>query len=367
MNKVIYYRNLAIFVLFVALLFATPYLFAQDVTSPTLLRVDNITTSLFHRDNPNQAVAELGQGTVIQLPNVIVENLVYTQNGEVSIYESLRTWHALAREDSRLMPRRVNGRLVYPVRILISGDGSLDSSSRLSTGYMPLGDFLHPNSFNTVRAAADLMAPQFSPQGNPASETSSEGGGSEITQPIGTEDDYFPFLSGEPATESGFSETTASTKGQSPVEYAPRTFPRPLPRPDSFRVPPTPPPRTEAVTNPHPVPACENLRSQVARALGMSVNSRAVNCYLNLFNTETTCRPHLSQRVGNAGNPHAAYGLCSIEASPSVRRENSRGPECVRIQTIEQQTRCCAAMMADTNGRYFGPVIRGEISRCDLL
>ena len=111
---------------------------------------------------------------------------------------------------------------------------------------------------------------------------------------------------------------------------------------------------------------CETIRGDVAGALGKRSNSAMVNCYLLLFHKETSCRYNLSQGQGNAGNPHAAYGLCSLEKSPTVRRNNRRGPDCVDISTVRNQAKCCHAIMKKTKGRYFGPVNRGQVPRCDL-
>lgn len=112
---------------------------------------------------------------------------------------------------------------------------------------------------------------------------------------------------------------------------------------------------------------CETIRPTVAQALGQRSNSARVNCYLLLFHKETSCRYNINQAQGNAGNPHAAYGLCSLERSPVVRRNNGRGPNCVDISTVANQTKCCHDIMRTTRGRYFGPVKRGEVPRCDQL
>ncbi len=175
------------------------------------------------------------------------------------------------------------------------------------------------------------------------------------------------FFEGE-----GFNEVTTNEPAPdvvAPETAAPLTSLRPRMRPE--RVPtPTPRPEYEAPTrvmNPHRNPRCENIRSRVASALGERVESSRVNCYLDLFHKETGCRHNLSQAQGNAGNPHAGYGLCSLEASAAIRRQNRRGPECATIRTVEQQTRCCASIMAKSSkaGSYFGPVRIGVVRKCD--
>jgi hypothetical protein len=84
---------------------------------------------------------------------------------------------------------------------------------------------------------------------------------------------------------------------------------------------------------------------------------------MKLFAIETSCRFNLTQRKGNAGNPNVGYGLCSLEKSPAIRSVNRRGPACVDISSIENQVRCCQAIMIDTP-HYFGPVLARKVPRC---
>lgn len=105
---------------------------------------------------------------------------------------------------------------------------------------------------------------------------------------------------------------------------------------------------------------CLALSSQVASAVG-SCNA---SCYLSLFQHETGCRANLHQRRGQAGNAHAGYGICSLEASPAIRRANRRGRNCANIGSVGNQIRCCRDIMIKTRGRYFGPVNRGKVPLC---
>lgn len=108
-------------------------------------------------------------------------------------------------------------------------------------------------------------------------------------------------------------------------------------------------------------PSCKKIYSQVLSATGG--NKARANCYMGLFFMETTCNPTLSQAAGNAGNAHAAYGLCSLEKSAGVRKSNNRGPDCNNIQSIVNQARCCRAIMRKTPN-YFGPYNRREVAQC---
>lgn len=104
---------------------------------------------------------------------------------------------------------------------------------------------------------------------------------------------------------------------------------------------------------------CEALRPRVTSLVG----PQKASCYLKLFHIESTCRWNLAQAQGNAGNPYAAYGLCSIERSPVIRRLQRRPKECNDIGSFDNQVRCCQAMMRKTP-HYFGPVLAGKVPRC---
>ena len=104
---------------------------------------------------------------------------------------------------------------------------------------------------------------------------------------------------------------------------------------------------------------CDKIASQVRKVVG----ANRAKCYLRLFELETTCNPWLKQAKGNAGNAHAGYGLCSLEASAAVRRRNRRGRDCNDISTVVNQVKCCRAIMRKTP-KYFGPYKRGKISQC---
>jgi hypothetical protein len=107
--------------------------------------------------------------------------------------------------------------------------------------------------------------------------------------------------------------------------------------------------------------SCAGLLPTIQSVVGSAGRAK---CYLNLFRHESSCKHTLPQRKGQAGNPYAAYGLCSLEASPAVRRQNQRGPDCNNISSVVNQIKCCRAIMRKTP-HYFGPVNRGECRRCD--
>lgn len=108
---------------------------------------------------------------------------------------------------------------------------------------------------------------------------------------------------------------------------------------------------------------CNSIRPKVEAIVG----KRKSACYMKLFLLESTCDFTKPQAQGNTGNAYAAYGLCSIERSPEVRKSNGRGPNCASIVTVEDQIRCCQAMVKGTSKdkSYFGPIRRGEVAKCE--
>lgn len=108
---------------------------------------------------------------------------------------------------------------------------------------------------------------------------------------------------------------------------------------------------------------CKSIRSHVEAIVGKAKSA----CYMKLFLIESTCDYTRPQAQGNVGNAYAAYGLCSIENDVDVRESQNRGPDCKKISTIDQQIRCCRAMVKQTSKKnsYFGPIRRGEVSKCE--
>lgn len=106
---------------------------------------------------------------------------------------------------------------------------------------------------------------------------------------------------------------------------------------------------------------CGPIKSRIEAVLGPG----HVACYINLFQKESSCRHRLPQAKGTAGNPHAGFGLCTIETSAALRKK--RGPNCraATPDNIDAQILCCRDMMVATNGRYFSPVKRGETPKCN--
>lgn len=118
---------------------------------------------------------------------------------------------------------------------------------------------------------------------------------------------------------------------------------------------------------------CQSLADEIQQAIGAPIKSARNKCYQKLFWHETRCKPSEKQKKGQAGNPYAAIGICSIEKPLSVRKANNRGPNCLAVTgkgdkaDIIKQIKCCHDMMVDRNGRYFGPVLRGLVKRCHKL
>lgn len=104
---------------------------------------------------------------------------------------------------------------------------------------------------------------------------------------------------------------------------------------------------------------CTNLYPTVLDTIGSNLSE----CFMKLFFAESGCRHKLPQAKGNAGNPHAGFGLCTIEVSPALRKK--RGLHCQKasVNDIKEQILCCRDIMLNSP-RYFGPVRRKEVPRC---
>ncbi len=288
MNKTLYYRNLAVFVVFVAVVFATPYIFAQSVTSPTLMRVNNASVELRNRDNANQVNTTLGQGTIIRLPNPIVENMVYDSNGNIAMAETLRVWHSLAAEDQRLLPRRVGGRLVYPVKIVQSDANGFAANSRDSVGYIAMADFLRPGSFNTVRADEDLLMAE---PVNPAPEPVLSDDDDNLVTPVAED---LPFTTGDVAGGAG-SETTSPDSSS----LAPDSSLRP---PEASR--PEPPAIPSNIAN------APSLDNEFTCQSSWSRNYSSSNCFAQAGMTLQDKAEHIM------GDIHALNGMRELPIDP---------------------------------------------------
>jgi len=104
---------------------------------------------------------------------------------------------------------------------------------------------------------------------------------------------------------------------------------------------------------------CRNIKAKVAAIVGAG----QLECYMQLFFMETGCTSGLPQKAGQANNPYAAYGLCSMEASAKIRAANNRGPDCVHNETFTQQVKCCRATMRKSPN-YFGDYNKGILHQC---
>lgn len=108
---------------------------------------------------------------------------------------------------------------------------------------------------------------------------------------------------------------------------------------------------------------CKAILKTATSALG---SGGVLNCLMTLFYKESTCNTHGPQKKGTAGNPHAGFGLCTIETSPALREK--RGPNCraASPSNVRAQVLCCRDMVRDTSKSrsYFGPIRRGEVPKC---
>ncbi len=151
MNKTIYIRNLFVFVIFVAVIFATPFVFA-DVSAPNLIRLTNTNAQLHNYSNIGQVNGSLGSNSIIQLPDEVAEEAVFN-NGQMDLHATLQNWVSLARQDRTLPPKMgPNGRLLFPVKIIRDPFSVVDTNSEDAYGYMDLIALSqNANSYSSVR------------------------------------------------------------------------------------------------------------------------------------------------------------------------------------------------------------------------
>jgi hypothetical protein len=156
MSRTLYYRNLFFFVLFVAIVFATPYVFAQSGTS-TLIRISHAELSFNEatlseqgapNGNFNSQSSQIGEGIVLRFHRDVMENAVVDGNGNIMMYETAMAWNQLARNNPELSPQRINGRLAFPVSIAQDPSGRLQPGT---VGYIPIAELFHPDSFQALR------------------------------------------------------------------------------------------------------------------------------------------------------------------------------------------------------------------------
>ena len=325
--------------LFIFLMLGATYVFAKTTTGICL---NNTSIPMHTRDNLNVTHGTLKKGTKIQLPKVFTQNIrrYLDANGEIDIYKMRMAWHRLEQTNPLLKRPEYRTRqgkkvLLYPVKIVSTPSFSLGSNPKDQFGYIPLEELLKPWTFSTCNlkrkeTPQSSKRPKIRPilNSNPEEEQQEEPhffevplDGETTSQEVGIPSSLRPTLRPRGAAWD--------KKVKEDEEKETRTYTQPT-----------------TVMNPHNNARCENIRTKVAAALGSAAESKRVNCYLDLFHKETGCRHKLSQKKGNAGNPHAGYGLCSLEASLAVRKANRRGPECMVIKTVEQQTKCCASIMA---------------------
>ncbi len=228
MNKAIYIRNLFIFLVFVAMIFATPFVFAQ-VSSPSLIRLTNTQMSLHSFDNIERVNYSVPSNSIIQLPDEVSQEAVYS-NGQLNLRETLRNWLRLAEQNRTLPPRMgPNGRYLFPVRVINNPLTTTNLNPRESIGYLDLIALSqNPNRYSTVRmnlqeevdADADKNP---SPIINNESSTGSQ---------FYNEDVYGSSIVVEETTQSETNETTTSDGDQEVTTVSPpTTSPRPVARP----------------------------------------------------------------------------------------------------------------------------------------
>ena len=223
MTKTIYIRNLLVFILFVAILFATPFVFAAEESAPNI-RLGNIELPMNSRYHLQQQQTVLGANTVIQFPDVVAQHMVY-ENGAFNLSKTIGLWHDLAR-DGRAPGMRGG---LFPVKVIESPNGAVDTESKTSIGYVDLGILLsNPGSYRASRSDIDEIEPEVEVE--PASPISTV---DESNLGSGTYDDdvYGSYYEVDDVVSGGGQEDTAPSDATVVDPVHPNTRPVTRPRP----------------------------------------------------------------------------------------------------------------------------------------
>lgn len=187
---------------------------------------------------------------------------------------------------------------------------------------------------------------------------------------LGTEEHLVDDAPSEESSE------VVSSEVKTPEVINVRPKPRPTPPPKVEIPKPTPAPRTPAKPAPAspkaPAKPAGGLRCEKPKGIAAACSQNGireglekvlsdcgtVRCYLRLFHMETSCRPYLTHQA-----IVTAYGMCSIEKDRNLRKRF--GDDCSKIDTVDSQIRCCRKMMKTVGTKYFEPVKRGRLAKCE--
>ena len=381
MSPIVFFRNFVVFAVFVLVIFVTPFVFASGTVSNSLELTSQVRGGIhyYQKNNPSAAhKSTLRGGTVIQFPTQVMKLVKVDPAAGIDFKELMRAWIKYQGQDpdgdGKNVPRilgtpRANK---IPVRILSTPDGAVSKGNNIS--YLNFHVLLNnPNYYQAHKPQPKVentlpFAGVTTPQAE-AVESASEpslpfssdpSAGSEATRVKGSASER-PDSQETQIQPSDLSRTARERQEMAKtmdelLKEAERQIKAQEARPQTPR----------QTGKPHHNKKCEDLRTQVAAALGESQHfSSRVNCYLDLFHKETSCRPHLFQpsKANGGKTPNDGYGLCTLEATKSVRAW--RGPECNDISTVRNQTICCAHIMKNWGREYFEPVKMGRMRKCD--
>ena len=107
--------------------------------------------------------------------------------------------------------------------------------------------------------------------------------------------------------------------------------------------------------------ACSVSKMKTIKSI---VGSKQARCYGVLFTAEAGCKHNIYHDKKKAHNPHAGWGLCALEKSPRIRRQNKRGKVCQNISSFAQQIKCCRSIMRKHGSAYFGTIRCKKARRC---
>lgn len=145
MSRTLYLRNLVVFSIFVAIIFATPFLFAES-SSHNYIRLNNF-EGYFHNRDDQSVQDDLTPGTVLQIPDSMVPFIKRYENGAINLEATLKEWEIRAEAGDTLGLRNGN----FPVRVKHHPETDFDTRSRTSIGFFDLADLAkNPSAYSTV-------------------------------------------------------------------------------------------------------------------------------------------------------------------------------------------------------------------------
>lgn len=201
------YKCIALFLLFSALVFIAPVLFAQDgdvLTSSELsgnsfMRFKNLRMNFRNWDDPSQTNTVLGPDSVIQFPKGVT---IYNQDGGINFNATIEHWVRKSNSDPAYhnhRPRYLTcpdgqeecpgidtSEIYLPVKVVKASDSTYDTNGRNAYGFIAL-DYIKRNiardRYQTVRTTLEdaLKVTNTSDNGETVISGGSQSAGDEIT------------------------------------------------------------------------------------------------------------------------------------------------------------------------------------------